>query len=546
MICAAFGSLPRAAQADDPPQFTDVAGESGLRFRHEFGAKRVENLLQTTGAGCAFLDYDNDGWLDAFMVNGTTLDESGAPVAAGAKRHGLFHNDGDGTFSRVTQTAGLGESTYGQGCACADYDGDGWTDIYVTNYGPNRLYRNRGDGTFEDVSAKAGVADPRWSTGAVFFDHDGDGDLDLFVANYVRYRVGSKSVHASALSKRSGYIRFPGPRDYEADGDVLYRNNGDGTFADVTVDAGVTARGKGLGVIASDLDSDGDQDLFVANDASPNFLYRNDGGHFVEVAVRAGVAFDTEGRDTAAMGVDVADVDSDGKPDIFVTNMIGEFNNLYRNAGRLSFEDVTRRTGLSDDNYRYVGWGTRLVDFDNDGLLDCFVANGHFVDDVQARSQSVTYGQRNMLFLGTEQGTFRNVTGDCGEHVQRKRVGRGAAVGDYDRDGDLDILLLNSGGRCELLRNDLPQNDRWCQVRLRGKSPNTQALGAVVTITFGKRSRRTEVRAAGSYLSSSDPTVHVGLARGPAKGTATVAWPSGKRSRHAVTAGSVVVIEEPE
>ena len=543
-----------AAGVGAPPQFVDVAAESGLRFRHTFGAERLANVLMTTGSGAAFCDFDDDGWLDAILVNGTALDAAGEVVAAGASRLALFHNRGatgaGPTFVDVTLAAGLGEPAYGQGVACGDYDGDGLTDVYLTNYGANRLYRNRGGGpgavlAFEDVTERSGTGDPRWSTGAVFFDYDGDLDLDLFVANYLDFRPDMARVHSSALSKRMGFISFPGPRDYDAADDVLYRNNGDGTFSDVSREAGLVSGGKGLNAVAADFDNDGDQDLFVANDATLNFLYRNDGGHLTEVAASAGVAVDPQGVETAAMGVDVVDVDADGLLDLFVTNMVFEFNNLYHNLGDLLFEDVTRSLGLDKDNYRHVGWATRFADFNHDGQLDCFVANGHVIDYVEGFSQSITYPQQNMIFLGDRAGRFEDVADESGAAFRRKRVSRGAAFGDYDNDGDVDILLVNLGGWAELLRNDLPANDRWLKIELAGLAPNTHGLGARVVVRHGQRSVVSEVRFASGYLSSSDPTLHVGL--GPEAGDAEVQvlWPSGRESTHRARPGTLVTIAEP-
>ncbi|MFQ5702901.1 MAG: CRTAC1 family protein [Gemmatimonadales bacterium] len=533
---------PAVGQTGTPPTFTDVARSAGIDFHHNFGAKALESILMTTGSGAALFDYDNDGWLDAFLVNGTNLAPKGKTAAT---YHALFHNRGDGTFADVTKAAGILEATYGQGCAVADYDGDGFVDLYITNHGPNQLYRNRGDGTFEDVTVHSGTGDAHWSTGAVFFDYDGDGDLDLYVSNYVRFKSDMGGVHSSALSKRDGFALFPGPRDYEPESDILYRNNGNGTFTDVSREAGLSTGGKGLTVVASDFDDDGDQDLFVANDATRNFLYENKGGSFVEVAVQAGVAVGPDGAETAAMGVDVADVDGDGDLDLYVTNMVFEFNNLYLNQGKFLFQDGTRRLGLDKDNYRHVGWATHFEDFNNDGYIDVFVANGHVVDYVEGFSQSITYPQQNMLFLGNERGRFKSVGNKAGRDFRRKTVSRGAAFGDYDNDGDVDILIANSGGRAQLLRNDTPKSDRWLAVRLKGRAPNTGAIGAKVKVRFGSREIVSEVRYAGSYLSSSDPTLHVGLRPGEVEGTVEVTWPSGTNSTHSVRAGRLVVIEEP-
>jgi len=547
LLLASAGPGPTTAWAGQGSRlrFVDVTREAGLKFRHNFGARKLENVLMTTGSGCALVDFDGDGWLDAFLVNGTFLDTDAAPRTDKVTRHALFRNRGDGTFEDVTRAAGFGVPSFGQGVTAGDFDGDGHTDLYLTNYGPNRLYRNTGSGTFEDVTKRARVGDPRWSTGAVFFDQDGDGDLDLFVANYVDFKPGETSVHASALSKRMGFRFFPGPRDYDAQDDVLYRNDGDGIFTDVSEKVGLLSGGKGLNSVAGDFDDDGDQDLFVANDATPNFLYRNDEGKFTNVALTAGVAYDPDGTETAAMGVDVADVNEDGRQDLFVTNMVFEFNNMYVNEGKLQFTDLTKTLGLHKDNFRHVGWATRFVDFDHDGHLDCFVANGHVVDYVEGLSQSITYGQRNMLFLGDDQGRFKDVANRIGEPFARKRVSRGAAVADYDNDGDVDILVLNSGSRAELLRNDLPENDRWMKIRLVGRAPNRHAIGAKVVLHVGARTLHSEVRFASTYLSSSDPTLHFGLESGIETGTVDIRWPLGHRSSHEVHAGRLTTIPEP-
>ncbi len=533
------------SQTETGLRFTDIATESGVKFSHNFGADQLEHVLMTTGSGCALFDYDGDGWLDAFLVNGTFLDEHGRRRRDKITRHGLFRNRGDGTFEKVTRQAGFVEPTYGQGVTCGDYDGDGHVDLYLTNYGANKLYRNRGDGTFEDVTERSGTGDTRWSTGAVFFDYDGDGDLDLFVANYVQFQPDSKA-HASALSKRTGFRFFPGPRDYEAEEDVLYRNDGDGTFTDVGREVGLASGGKGLNAVAADFDDDGDPDLFVANDATPNFFYRNDGGKLVEIALQSRTAYDPDGVETAAMGVDIADLDGDARLDLYVTNMVFEFNNLYRNRGDLVFDDVTRAFGLDEDNYRHVGWATRFEDFDLDGNLDCFVANGHVVDYVEGFSQSITYGQQNMLFLGDGRGRFENVANQVGECFGNKRVSRGAAFGDIDNDGDIDLLISNSGGRAELLRNDLPPTDRWLKLRLRGPAPNVFAIGARVTVFLAQRRHTTEVRFSSSYLSSSDPTIHLGLGAEDSEGRLEVRWPSGQRSEHRWQKAKVITIEAPE
>jgi hypothetical protein len=547
LVLALMCLVPIAAPAEDlvVPQFTDVAAQAGLRFKHFYGSKNLENVLQTTMSGCALFDYDNDGWLDVFFVNGTYLDDKGKVRTDKATHHGLFRNQGDGTFENVTRAAGLVKPSCGQGATVGDYDGDRFLDLYITNYGPNQLYRNRGDGTFEDVSVQAGVADDRYAGGAVFFDFDGDGDLDLYTSNYLEYSPEMKGVRSSAWSKRMGFKFFPGPRDYVSLPDLLYRNNGDGTFTDISEEVGLVPGGKGLTVAACDFDNDGDQDIFVANDAPPNHLYRNDGGQVYEMALEAGVAYDPDGAETAGMGVDIADVNRDGLADLYVTNMIFEFNNLYVNQGEMFFEDQTKSTGLHEDNYRHVGWANRFADFNNDGHLDLFIANGHLVDFLEGFSASITYAQQNFLFLGKGDGTFVNMNDDAGEPFTRKRVNRGGAFGDYDNDGDIDIILSGSNGRCELLRNNIPPNDRWLKIRLRGHPPNTYGIGAKVMVQLGDQTTVSEVRFGTAYLSSSDPTLHLGIPAGVTQAEIDVAWPSGRRSQKQASPGTVVVIEEP-
>ena len=523
-----------------PVWFVDVTEASGLDFRHEFGAEHLENILMTTGAGCALFDFDRDGWLDAFLVNGTHLDEKGA-----ASRHGLFRNRGDGTFENVTAASGITATTYGQGCALGDFDADGFTDLYITNYGPNLLYRNRGDGTFEEVGAEAGVADPRWSTGAAFFDADGDGDLDLYVAHYVRFQPDMKAVRSSAASRNSGFATFPGPRDYAAEDDRFYRNNGDGSFAEVSDEVGLVPGGKGLTVAAGDLDLDGDQDLFVANDTTANFLYQNDGGRFVEVALEAGVAYDLDGNETGAMGVDLADLNDDGRPEISVTNMLMENNNLFLNQGELQFLDEAAPLGLAQRSFLSVGWATCFQDFDHDGRLDGFFTNGHVVEYSSGLSDKITFPQRNLLFLGTPDGQFRDIADSQGSGLEVPRVSRGAAFGDIDNDGDLDLLVQNAGDRARLYRNELPVNRRWLKVRLRGRAPNTDALGAQVVLKIGGRAIQREVRYAPTYLSSSGPDLHFGLASEADSLTLEITWPSGLHSSHEVRPGASHLIDEP-
>ncbi len=518
--------------------FTDVAPEAGIRFRHNLGAPLPINLLTTTGAGAAFFDYDRDGWLDAFFVNGTRIDgnEDPSPAAQEITYHALFHNEGDGTFTDVTRAAGFIESTYGQGCAIADFDGDGYEDVYVTNFGPNRLYRNRGDGTFEDVTSAAGVGGESWSTGACFFDYDGDGDLDLYVANYVRF---PDNVTPSTRL-------FQGPRAYAPEDDVLYRYDGNGVYTDVTTEAGLVPGGRGLTVVAADLDGDGDAELFVANDLTQNWLYRNEGdGTLTEIGGSSGLGFDASGERTSSMGVAVRDVDGDGRLDVHVTNFRLELNNFYRNLGDLVFRDEARGMGLDTNTLDAIGWATHFADFDLDGEIDCFVGNGGLWSDETGKRDSVPYAQRNTLFRGLGDGRFAEIGATCGADFLDDYSTRGAAFGDYDHDGDIDVLITNVNGPAQLLRNDTNPGERWLAVRFVGRAPNTAALGSRVRLTIGERTIDDEVRYSGTYLSSCEPGMHLALRPGEREGTLRVTWPTGETTTSTVRAGRQNVVEQP-
>jgi len=520
-------------RAEPPLLLTEVAESSGLRFRHNMGADVPLNLTMTVLGGCAMVDFDRDGWLDIFLVNGTRLGDSEEAPPSAVTNHGLFRNRGDGTFEDVTEAAGIVPS-HGQGCAVGDYDGDGYPDLYVTNIGPNQLYRNRGDGTFEDVTARTDTGDDRWSSGAVFFDLDGDQDLDLYGANYLKFP-----------SDQPLWVYRPGqgPRFYEPDDDRLCRNEGDGTFTDITHEAGLVPGGSGLTATAADLDGDGDQDVFVANDRRPNFLYENRGGKLAEVAAAAGVATDANGAPTAGMGIDITDFDGDGWQDIHLTNFRFELNNLYHNRGGLRFQDELQVLGLDKGNDNQTSWATRFVDFDQDGILDCFVANGGIWDLPGPRNPP--FEEKNLLFLGQPDGHFVEVGQQCWEPSDILRSSRGAAFGDYDKDGDIDFVVLNVRERAQLYRNDMPVTDRWMKIRVEGRAPNTDALGATVRARFPDRTVFREIRYAGTYLGASDPTVHIGLRPEESAAEVEVRWPDGVTTSLEVRAGTSVVVREP-
>lgn len=515
MIAALFVLL---AGADGcPVELTDVAAAARLTFVHDRGATPDHRLPETMGSGLAWLDYDRDGWMDLYVVQSGPFPPSNSPKA----QDRLFHNNRDGTFADVTRKAGLSDRAYGMGAIAGDYDNDGFVDLYVTNWGGNILYRNMGDGTFRNLTAKAGVSGPPWSTSAAWGDVDADGWLDLFVGSYVDDRK-DKDMFCGDLERRvRDYcqpIRYPGTVN------ALYRNRGDGTFADVTREAGVAGVGKALGVVFLDADGDRKQDIYVANDEVMNFLFRNlGGGRFEDISVISGTGFGLEGNPQGGMGTDAGDLDGDGRPDLVVANFEAETNEHYRNLGEGIFEDVTFSSGFGLPALTAVGFGLNLVDVDNDGDLDAFIANGHISE--RPMRQGTTYAQLPYLMWNDGRGRFRER--GCGSAFQKAFVGRGSAVADYDNDGDPDVAVSNSGGPLQLLRND-GRHGEWLGVELIGAKSNRQGVGARLTAETpsGRRIVRS-VHAGSSYLSSSDPRVLFGLGAEKSVRTLTIEWPSG-------------------
>ncbi len=524
----ALASVLLAATGTPPVvRLVDVAEQAGLTLRNLCGEATKDYIVEVNGNGAAFFDHDNDGDMDVLIVNGSTLrtiERGGDPIAA------LYENDGKGRFRDVTERSGLDKRGWGMGVCAADYDNDGFQDLYVTAHGPNTLFRNNGDGTFADVTAKAGVGDPRWSTGCAFGDYDRDGDLDLYVANYLTFDVKKVPRRgASPSCKFMGIDVMCGPRGLPGEPDALYQNNGDGTFRDVTEAAGIRDPGYyGFGVVFTDVDDDGWPDIYVANDSVPNFLFRNNrNGTFSEIGLVAGVALSEAGKEQAGMGVDAGDYNNDGRFDLFVTNFSHDSNTLYRNDGQAFFSDVTFPAGLGESSLPYLGWGTAFVDLDNDGLRDIFVANGHVYPEIDAHALGTKYLQRKLVYRNLGDGRFREASEEIGGDVLLERSSRGAAVGDYDNDGDPDVLVVNLNDRPSLLRNDGGNGNHWLTFRLVGTRSNRDAVGARLVLTVAGRTHHAEVRSGGSYLSHNDMRVHFGLGQATAAARLEIRWPSG-------------------
>ncbi len=526
-----LGAMPAVSQerSAQPPmgiQFTDVAKEAGITLLNINGEETKDYIIEVNGNGAAFFDYDNDGDLDLLLVNGSTREKikhGGDPIAA------FYQNNGKGKFSEVTAQSGIDKKGWGVGGCVADYDNDGFQDVYLTAFGPNIMYRNNGNGTFTDVTEQGGVGDTHWGTNCAFGDYDRDGYVDLYVANYLTFdeeKIPKRGE--SSLCNFKGMVVFCGPQGLPGEVDVLYRNNGNGKFTDVTAKAGIHGPGYyGFGVIFSDLDNDGWLDIYVANDSTPNFLFRNQrDGTFSEVGLFAGVALNEEGQEQAGMGVDVGDYNNDGYFDIFVTNFSHDSNTLYRNNGGGIFSDVTFMAGLGEPSLPYLGWGTGFVDLDNDGLLDIFVANGHVSPEIDQSALGSKYFERKQLFRNLGNGQFREVTKEMGESLLVEKSSRGTAFGDYDNDGDLDILIINLNDCPTLLRNDSNNGNHWITLKLVGGKSNRDAIGSRITLEAGKRKQIAEVRSGGSYLSHNDSRIHFGLGDTTTVKRLEVRWPS--------------------
>ena len=523
LLAVVAGGAGRAQSPSLPIAFDSAADAAGLRFQHVNGATPERHLVEIMSGGGLFLDYDEDGWLDVFLVDGGSPTD--ATVASRA-RHRLFRNRGNGAFEDVTAASGIVHRAYGMGACAADYDNDGAIDIYVTNMGPNVLYRNVGGKRFTDVTARAGVGTGGLSASCAFADVDRDGDVDLFVANYVDARPDNHIFCGDTTKRLRIYCH---PLTFAPLADVLYVNNGNGTFTDASARAGITGRGNGLGAVFGDYDDDGWIDLFVANDTTPNFLYRNEGtGRFTEVALLAGVAVASDGRPRAGMGTDFGDYDGDGRLDLFVTNHELEAHTLFRNLGDGLFEDATARSGVGLATLPFVGFGALFFDYDHDADPDLAVVNGHVMNSPGHFRPGATEAQRKLL-LRNDNGRFSEVGRQSGPGFSTEQVGRGLAAGDVDNDGDLDLLVTNNGGRVELLRHRGAGGRHALLVRLVGTASNRSGVGARIWLTAGGKTQVREIKAGSSYLGQSDLRAHFGLAQATSVDRLEIRWPSGAR-----------------
>jgi enediyne biosynthesis protein E4 len=562
-----YDAKPKAAPKQASPvtgtplgfSFVDVAKQSGLTAKTIYGGEHKNRyLLETTGCGVAFYDFDHDDWLDLFLVNGTRLEgfpKGQEPISR------LFKNNRDGTFTDITAKSGMTRSGWGQGCCVGDYDNDGLNDLFVTYYGQNILYKNHGDGTFTDVTAKAGLlqSKTRWNSGCAFLDYDKDGHLDLFVANYIDFDIKTAPLPEAAGCAYKGMQVACGPPGLDGGKNILYRNNGDGTFTDVSQKSGMwdTIGTYGLSVTVADLNNDGWPDIYVANDSTASTYYENQkNGTFKDMAIESAIAYSPDGKPQAGMGVAVGDFNRDGLLDIVKTNFAGDTDSLYQSLGDGTFEDHTYLSGLGI-NTRYLGWGVGFVDVDNDGWLDIFISNGHVYPEVDGSHLDAPYAEHKYLYRNLRTGQFEEVTSQAGAGINDAVPARGCAFGDYDNDGDMDAVVNCVNAPPQLLRCDSTIQRNWIKVRLVGTKSNRTGIGARITVTaatatqemsgVGKQPLRQidEVRSGGSYYSQNDLRMHFGLDQATKADTVEIAWPSGQKDTlYELAANKLYVIEE--
>jgi enediyne biosynthesis protein E4 len=533
--------LALQAAAPKPVTFENIAAAAGVTFTHVNGASADKYLAETMGSGALFFDFDNDGWIDLFFVDGGSIADNAVRARA---RDRLFRNAGNGVFKDATESSGIRHQEYGMGACAGDVDNDGRVDLYITNYGPNVLYRNGGNGAFTDVTRTAGVGLAGWSTSCAFLDIDGDGDLDLFVTNYLDAPKTNNRFCGDPQRRIRVYCH---PLVYPAVANVLYRNDGKGAFTDVSAEAGLNKHlGNGLGVAVGDYDDDGRPDVFVANDSVPNFLFHNEGGgRFSEIGLLAGVAVARDGKPRAGMGTEFADYNGDGRLDLVVTNHEFETTSLFRNDGGSSFVDVTLDAGISSSTLPFVGFGVAFFDLDNDADLDLSMVNGHVIDNTALFRAGSTHAQRKLLFQNTNGRRFTEISQQSGSGFAKDGVGRTLIGGDIDNDGDIDLVVTNNGGAAEVLRNTGGNARNAIEIRVAGTRNNRDGLGARLTITAGGRTQVREIKSGSSYLGQNDLRAHVGLGEAARVDRIDVRWPSGQtESIRDVAANQIVTVTE--
>ncbi len=526
-------ALAGFALAADPqlPTFADVTEQAGIQFKHSHGDVKMDNIVKSSGGGAMFFDYNGDGWLDIYLCNGRYNPEICSNRGRGLRgklRNALYRNNHDGTFTDVAERAGVAGSVFSFGCSAADFDNDGDLDLLVLGYGPDEFYRNNGDGTFTDISKQSGLDDPLWGLQAVWFDYNGDGLLDVYVVNYLAYD-GTKIPYYAPTG-------FPGPLTYQGEPDKLHRNNGDGSFTDVTEEAGlVNPNGRGMGATIADLDNDGRLDIYVTNDAMANDFFHNvGGGKFVEDALVRGMAYGESGDGVSSMGPDAGDFDHDGWLDLYIPDM--DYGCLLRNEKEF-FDDVTTAAGLALICGQFTGWGGLLLDYDNDGFLDVFVANG---------DPHKEFGEEDTLARNNGQGKFIDVASSSGPYFLEEYVGRGAACGDYDNDGDLDLVINNLNGPAKLLRNEGGNRNHWLTISAKLGNRKSDAVGARVSVSAGGATQIRDLIPVRGYLSQSDPRLHFGLGKAAKADRVEIRWPDGRTTQQTdVPANQILTVVAP-
>jgi hypothetical protein len=520
--------LPSALPEITEDYYQNIIDATGINFKHSIGDDQLTNLVESVGGGAAFLDYDQDGYIDLYLSNGTFLEEFSDGQAKAYENH-LFRNSGNGTFEDVTKIAGVGDQGYGMGISVGDYDNNGYPDIFITNHGPNVLYQNNADGTFTNISKKAGIEGDECSVGAAWLDYDNDGLLDIYVGNYIQFDPDYDFYYAP-----DGY---PGPMAYDAEPDILYHNNGDGTFSNTTKQMGLYfPEGRAMGVGIADYDNDGFVDIYVANDHMVNFLFHNDAGKaFKEVGVMTGVAFNQLGEGTISMAVDFADFNGDGFMDIFVSD--DAYCSLYKSDGKGSFTDISYISGIAVATAQHVGWASSFIDYDNDGDRDIFKVNGELKH---------LYGQEDQLFENNGESQFIDVSVDRGAYFKEALVGRGACFGDYDNDGDMDAYITNLNDFGVFLRNDHGSEQNWLMIKLVGMESNRDGVGARVKVVSGEFTQIEQKKSANGYLSQNDPRLHFGLGSFKKVDLIEVIWPSGKvQELENIDINQLLIVTEP-